>query len=88
MAITFCSLDSNKQVNSVNENSSGVKESTKLERANLEEKPDVAEFSKKEHKKDKTSLGQGFKNGYTSFKKFLITSAEYTKGTLKEVLSM
>ena len=53
MAITFCSLDSNKQVNSVNENSSGVKESTKLERANLEEKPDVAEFSKKEDKKDK-----------------------------------
>ncbi len=83
MAITFCSLDSNKQVNSVNENSSGVKESTKLERANLEEKPDVAEFSKKEDKKEKTSLWQGFKNGYTSFKKFLITSAEYTKGTLK-----
>ena len=47
MAITFCSLDSNKQVNSVNENSSGVKESTKLERANLEEKQDVSEFYKK-----------------------------------------
>jgi|GEM_PF-5265764 len=60
MAITFCSLDSNKQVNSVNENSSGVKESTKLERANLEEKPDVAEFSKKEDKNEKTSLWQGF----------------------------
>lgn len=83
MTITFSALDANNKVNSVNENASTVKDSKVVERAKLDEKPDVAEFSASDNKKEKTSLWQKFKNGYTSFKKYMITSAEYSKGALK-----
>lgn len=83
MTITFCALNADNKVKSVNENASTVKDSKVVERAKLDEKPDVAEFSASDNKKEKTSLWQKFKNGYTSFKKYMITSAEYSKGALK-----
>jgi len=58
--------------------------STQVKKENVPEtKPDEVDLSTK---KEKTSVWQKFKNGYTSVKKFFIGINEYAKGTIKGLL--
>lgn len=80
MEISFNGIETNSRVNSLNDKKEVNTESVNHKDVHTEEKKDSVELSTKQEKK---SIWQGFKDDYTSFRKFFVTLGEYTKGTLK-----
>ncbi len=78
MTVSFrANIASNPSIN-VKQNTNPVNFSAKAE-----ETEDIVDVSKPEEKKEKPSLWQRFKNGYTNFTKGLTRFGEYVKGTFK-----